>query len=600
MKTPRNNSLRNLLATVGILILVNIAGHFVFHRFDLTADQRYTLSPVSKKIIKQAQEPLYVDVFLEGQFPGEFKRLQNETRQLLEEFKAYNGNIQFRFFNPVEASEDTDDQKREIIYNLFQMNGRIKSLAEEKEVKASIAKIQDVSDVLQKGFYGNGMLPISVTMDDKGKKTQEVVFPWAVATYKGKSVKIPLLKNLMGASTQDKVVSSVQHLEYAFANAFNTVTLPKKLKVAVIKGNDEMPDVFMADFIKQVREQYYIGTFTLDSVSAKPVESAAYLKKYDLAIIVKPKEKFTDAETQVLDQFIVNGGKTLWLVDAVNMEMDSLTQTGATLAYPNDLNLDEMFFKYGIRIRPDLIKDEQATPIKLATGQEGSGTQYTQYFWKFSPLVYPSPDQPHPIVKNIDGIKFDFASPIDTLKNSLKKTVLLKSSQYSKAIGTPYEVKLDMVTEESSPQQYVHSGNLPVAVLLEGNFHSMFENRVLPFEDNTFQKMGKANKMIVVSDADVVKNQLDKNLQPLELGYDKWTGALYGNKEFLMNCTNYLLDDTGLLAIRSKDVDLPILDKEKVYAQYTRSQVMTIGLPLLILLVFGLLFTFLRKRKYSR
>ncbi|MGK4568567.1 gliding motility-associated ABC transporter substrate-binding protein GldG [Flavobacterium sp. 3HN19-14] len=314
-----------------------------------------------------------------------------------------------------------------------------------------------------------------------------------------------------------------------------------------------MHDLLMADFIKQIREQYYIGTFTLDSVAKQPVQSAAALKKYDLAIIAKPKEKFTDAEKQVLDQFVINGGKTLWLMDAVNIEMDSLNQTGSTLAYPNDVGLNDMFFKYGFRIEPELIKDEQSTPIKLATGQEGSGTQYTQYFWKYAPLIYPGEKDANPIVKNLDGIKFDFANPIDVLQNDIKKTVLLKSSPFSKPIGTPVEVKLSMVSEEATKADYANSkGNFPVALLLEGKFTSVFKNRVKAFDDKTFKDDGAANKMIVVSDGDVIRNQLDKNFQPLELGYDKWVGAVYGNKEFAMNCVNYLLDDNGLISIRSR------------------------------------------------
>ena len=563
MNNLRKNNLKKLLVTVGILILLNVIGNLYFKRFDLTGDKRYTLSPVSLKILKDVEEPLYVDVFLEGEFPGEFQRLQTETRQLLEEFKAYNKNIVFEFVNPLEKEEERDS-------------------------------------ILQ-SFTEKGLTPISVTLDDKGKQTQAVVFPWAIATYKNKSVKIPLLKNLMGASTQEKVVSSVQHLEYAFANGFNTVSKAKTKKVAVIKGNGEIHDLLMADFIKQVREQYFIGTFTMDSVASNPVKSLEYLKKYDLAVIVKPKEKFTDEEKLVLDQFIINGGKTLWLVDRVNMEMDSLyNETGSALAFPNDIGLDEMFFKYGFRIRPDLIKDEQATPIKLATGQEGSGTQYTQYFWKYSPFIAAPAESPNAIVKNIDGIKFDFANPIDTLKNSIKKTVLLKSSPYSKLVGTPVEVKLAMVNEESSRKEYTKPGDFPVAVLLEGKFHSMYENRVQPFTDKTFQPVGRDNKMIVISDGDVIRNQLDKNYQPLELGYDKWTSAMYGNKEFMMNCVNYLLDDNGLINIRNKDVKLPLLDKEKVYEEYTMAQAITIGLPIVILIIAGLLFTYLRKRKYSR
>ncbi len=561
MAPIKKNNLKNLLFTIAILVIANSIGSQFFHRFDLTKDQRYTLSPTSLHILKEVKDPLIIDVFLKGQFPGEFKKLQTETQQLLEEFKAYNPNVVFQFINPLENEQE--------------------------------------QDTIMKTFMERGLTPINITLDDKGKQTQEVVFPWAIATYNNRSVKVPLLKNMMGASTAEKVVSSVQHLEYAFANAFNTITKVKEKKVAIIKGNGELHDLLMADFIKQVRDNYYIGTFTLDSVAKSPNESLAYLKKYDLAIIAKPTEKFSDEEKLVLDQFVINGGKTLWLVDQVNMEMDSLyNEFGATIAFPNDLNLDDQFFKYGIRINPNLVKDIMATPIALATGDKGSATQYTQYPWFYSPMIYPL--SKHPIVSNMDGLKFEFVSGIDTLKNGIKKTVLLQSSPYSKLIGAPVEVKLDMVQERPNQNEFKNKGNIPVAVLLEGSFHSMYENRVLPFQEKTFRDKGINSKMIVISDGDLIKNQLDKNYQPLELGYDKWTHNLYGNKEFLMNCVNYLLDDTGLINIRSKVVDLPILDSEKVYANYTKMQVITVGLPIVVLILFGILFTFLRRRKYSK
>jgi gliding-associated putative ABC transporter substrate-binding component GldG len=426
-----------------------------------------------------------------------------------------------------------------------------------------------------------------------------MVFPWAIAVYNNKEVNIPLLKNRMGASTTQKVIGSVQHLEYSIADALNKITKEKQKKVAVIKGNGEPHEAYIAKFLLQVRESYHIGPFTLDSVAKNPIGSLDALEKYDLAIIAKPTETFTDGEKQVLDQYIIKGGKTLWLVDQVAVEMDSLyNSSGATLAYPRNLNLNDMFFKYGFRINPDLVKDEQGSPIKLASGEQGSATQFQEFNWKFAPQVYPT--SVHPIVKNLGGIKFDFANGIDTLKNGIKKTILLQSSQYSKKIGTPAEINLNSVTEETTPADYVNKGNIPLSVLLEGSFHSMFENRVLPFDQKTFEAKGKENKMIVISDGDLIRNQLDKNFQPVELGYDQRSGNLYDNKDFLINCVNYLLDDNGLINIRSKDLDLPLLDKEKVYENYTRTQFLTIGLPILILALFGLVFTFLRKRKYSR
>ena len=561
MKTAKKNNIKSVAIIIAVLLLLNIIGSSLFHRFDLTSDKRYTLSATSLNIIKQVENPLYIKVYMQGNLPAEFKRLQQETRQLLEEFQAYNKNIIFEFINPLENKDESMDQIKDL--------------------------------------YRKGLTPVNITVDDKGKQSQEMVFPWAIAVYNNKEVNIPLLKNIMGASTTQKVIGSVQHLEYSIAEGLNKITKAKQKKIAIIKGNGELKEIVMAKFLMQIRESYFIGPFTLDSVAKNPMGSLQALEKYDLAVIAKPTETFSDEEKQVLDQFIINGGKTLWLIDQVSAEMDSLyNSSGSTLAYPRDLNLNDMFFKYGIRINPDIVKDEQGSPIKLATGEAGSATQYQQFNWKFAPQVYPKSS--HPIVKNLGGIKFDFANPIDTLKNGIKKTVLLQSSPYSKKIGTPAEINLNSVSEETEPSDYVNKGNLPLSVLLEGSFHSMFENRVLPFEQKSFKASGKANKMIVISDGDLIKNQLDKNFQPVELGYDQRSGNLYDNKDFLINCVNYLLDDNGLINIRSKDLDLPLLDKEKVYANYTQTQLITIGLPIVILLLFGAVFTFIRKRKYNK
>ena len=560
MAANKSNALKQFGIVFLALIVINLISHFFFKRFDLTQDKRYTLSETTLNIIKNVDSPLYIDVYLDGNFPPEFKRLQNETKQLLEEFSAYNSNIVFQFKNPIEK----ESMRVEVM----------------------------------KEFYERGMQPLSITVEEKGKQSQEVVFPWAQATYGDKFTKVSLLKNLMGASTEEKVISSVQHLEFGFAEAITKISKEKQKKIAVIKGNGELIEPLIADFLTTVKESYYIGPFTLDSVAKQPVQTLAALKKYDLALIAKPTEAFTEAEKQVLDQFIMNGGKTLWLVDAVAADMDSMyNETGTILAYPRELNLTDLFFKYGIRMNPQLIKDEYATPIKIASGNQGSETQLQEYNWKFSPFIYAT--STHPIVKNMEGIKFEFSSPIELLKNEVKKTVLLSSSEYSKPIGTPTPISLELVTEETTPEEYAGKGLLPVAVMMEGKFNSAYQNRVLPFADKTFQSIGKETKMIIISDGDVIKNQLDKGA-PLELGFDKWTNQLYGNKEFLLNCVNYLLDDNGLINIRSKDVDLPLLNKEEVYANYTSAQLITVGLPIVILAIFGFLFTFLRKKRYSR
>lgn len=565
MKTKYPN-LKKLFKIILFIVLINFGSQFFFKRFDLTEDKRYTLSETSISILENIKEPMYVDVFLEGNFPGEFKKLQTETQQLLEEYKAYNSNIIFQFVNPLENPEEREQ--------------------------------------IMQSFIERGLTPMNVTVDDKGKQTQEIVFPWAVINYGKNSTKVPLLKNMMGASTAEKVVNSVQHLEYAFANGFNTVSKSKEKKIAVIKGNGEVEDYQLADLLKTVRENYHIAPFTLDSVETNPIKTAKELKKYDLIIIAKPTQAFSDSEKQVLDQYVVHGGKSIWLLDHVSMEMDSLMTTGENLAFPRDLNVNDLFFKYGIRIKPDLVRDLLATPIALATGDQGNATQYTQYPWLFSPMVYPvlakENEKLNPIISNLDAIKFEFTNPIELLKNDIKKTVLLQSSPYSKAVGTPLPINLSMVEERPEQKEFSNQGNVPLAVLLEGKFNSVFQNRITPFKDPEYSAIGKNTAMIVVSDGDIIKNQMDKNGAPLELGYDKWTNYMYANKEFLLNCINYLLDDNGLINIRNKEVHVPILDKEKVYANYTTTQIITVGVPMLLLLVFGIAFTYIRKSKYTK
>lgn len=558
-KSDTKKNYLNVLILLVVLFVLNFASNSFFKRFDLTQDKRYTLSEASLDILKNVEAPLFVDVFLQGKFPGDIRRLQTETRQLLEEFKAHNSNVQFQFVNPIDDVENPEG--------------------------------------VVEAFYEKGLTPINITVEERGKQSQEMVFPWAVVYSEDKDAKVQLLKNMMGATTEEKVISSVQHLEYAFASAFQTVTREKTRKVAVLKGNGQPQDAYMGDALMSIREKYFIAPFTLDSVAKNPEKSLEMLREYDLALMVKPSESFTDEEKLVLDQYVMHGGKMLWMMDMVSIEMDSLYTEGKTLAFPRDLQLQDMFFKYGFRINPALIKDIMATPIALATG-DGSASQFTQYPWFYAPLIYP--ESKHPVVNNIEGLKFSFTNPIDTLKNGIEKTVLLKSSHYSKGIGTPVEVELGMVTEKPEPAEFESKGNIPVAVLLEGSFKSAFQNRVLPFKPQNLLEESKSTQMIVVSDGDAILNQLDRNFQPLELGFDKWTNQYYGNKEFILNCVNYLLDDGKLINIRSKEVRLPLLDKEKVYERYTISQILTVGLPLVLLAIFGIFFIFLRKRFYSK
>lgn len=557
----KQKSIQSFLGIAAVLILLNIAGSFIFQRFDLTSDKRYTLSEATKNVLGNVTEPVFIDVYLEGNFPAELRKLQTESKQLLEEFNAYNSNVNFLFVDPLSA----ENEAGKMAENLF----------------------------------ANGMKPINISVNDKGKQSQEMVFPWAVATKGEKRAKIQLLKNAMTATTEDKIASSVQHLEYAITEAIHKVNTEKSKKIAIIKGIGEPDDVYIADFLRTLKDSYFIAPFTLDSVATNPQKTLKDLQAYDLAIIAKPTKEFSENQIQVLDQFVMNGGKSIWMLDQVQADMDSLyNATSEMLVYPKDQSLGEMLFKYGVRVNPDLVKDEMGSPIKLAVGQQGSETVYETFNWKFAPYVVGS--SAHPIVNNIDVVKFDFANSIDTLKNNIKKTVLLSSSPYSVKVGTPSIVSLSKTIQQKIDPKNIKTQSFPLAILLEGNFTSVFKNRIVPFKTDNYLTEGKPTKMIVISDGDIVKNQLDQDSQPMELGYDKWTNTLYGNKEFLVNAVNYLLDDNGLINLRTKQVKLALLDKEKVYTDYNYIQIIIVVLPLAVLAVFGFVFTFLRKKKYTK
>jgi ABC-2 type transport system permease protein len=540
------------------LILVNIASNNAYERFDLTSDNRYTLSESALNIVEEVNSPIIVDVFLEGEeFPSEFRRLQFETRQILEEFSAFNQQIVFNFINPLE-----DEANREQI--IQQLNER-------------------------------GLTPMQLNVEENGKSSQAVIFPWALASYNGVTVKIPLVKNKIGATQQELVNNSVQHLEYAFADGFSKLINPKSKKIAILRGNNQLKDPYIFDYVTTIKDYYYIAPFTLDSVAVNPEKTLGDLNEYDLIISAKPTEAFTENEKFVLDQYTMNGGKSLWLIDAVAMEKDSLYNTGKSIAIGRDLNLTDFFFKYGIRVNPILVNDLYSAPITLAIG-EGSEARFQQFPWFYSPLV--NPESQHPIVNNVNLVKFDFANQIDTLKNNIQKTILLKSSILSKLDGTPREISLEMTAEEPDPKLYTKPYQT-LAVLLEGEFTSVYNNRIKPFPLSKEKNKSIPTKMIVIADGDLIKNELGKN-GPQELGFDRNSGQLYGNKEFLLNAVNYLLDDNGLINIRSKEVAIAFLDMKKTASEKTKWQLINILLPLVILGVFGFIFNFYRKKKYAK
>jgi ABC-2 type transport system permease protein len=532
------------------LIVLNIVSQDFYNRIDLTTDNRYTLAKVTKDIVANIDKQLIVKVYLEGDFPSEFKRLQIETRQFLEELNAKNSFIKIQFLRP-------DNQR-------------------ERLIKA-------------------GMIPSQLTVKEDGKLSNAIIFPWAEIVYKKKTNIVSLLPNAAAQSQEDQLETAVENLEFSFSNAIYKLQEEKQKKVAVLSGNKELLDIQLYSFLSEVTKKHRLAKFTLDSVATNSEKSLQNLQQFDLAIIAKPTESFTEKEKLVLDQYIMNGGKTLWMLENVQADTDSLFKDGKMLAYPRDLNLTDFFFSYGLRINVTLIQDLYAAKIPLATGNIGNKPQFQNLNWFYHPLVSGNPT--HAISKNIAPVRLRFANQIDTLQNSLQKTVLLMSSMLTRKTGTPAIIALESIAEEPKEEDY-SSGFQIFSLLIEGDFTSMYANRIKPFNIKKFSKKSSHNKMIVISDGDIGRNQLQKG-KPFDLAQDKWTGEQFGNKDFLLNAVDYLLDDNGLIELRNKNVQINLLDKERAYQERTFWQFVNIVLPLLVLLTFGFVFQYIRKRTYS-
>ena len=541
-----------------VLIVINQLPRLINTKIDLTSDKRYTLSEPTKELTAGIKSPLIVDVLLDGQLPPEFARLQAEVSQYLKILQDENRNIKVDFVDPLQDSEDRD---------------------------GLVAELQ-----------ARGLTPTNVTVQQEGKVSQEIVFPWAMATYKNQTVRVPLMINTLGSSTEERINASVQQLEYAFSDAMTKLSIEEKKRIAVLQGNGQLDDIYMADFLTSLRDYYNLGVVTLDSVPSDPAGTLESLRQFDMALIAKPTESFTEQEKLILDQFVVSGGRSVWLLDGVQMELDSLfNQNGTSIALPNNLNINDLLFRYGVRLNPDVINDMYCTQIVLASG-EGAASQYNPIPWVYHPMVFTS--DAHPITENVEALRMQFVSSLDTVASPLKKTILLHSSPLSRAEGAPKTISLDILGQQPDPGQYA-GGLLPVAVLLEGEVTSAYENRVKPLDLPNFLSTGPKTSMMVISDGDVIKNQLNQG-RPLELGYDKWTNNFYGNKAFLLNAINYMLDDKGLVALRSRDTAIALLDLEKASAKLTQWQWISLGAPLLILALFGFIYKYWRKRSYGQ
>jgi ABC-2 type transport system permease protein len=561
LKSSKRNSILQLVVAMVILVLLNLLGSFVFHRFDLTSEKRYSLSPATKDLLKTVDDVILVKVYLEGEFPAGFKRLRNETKEMLDEFRAYAGeNLQYEFINP---SESPDEKIRNEVYQ---------------------------------HLFKEGLQPTNLTVKEESGKSQQVIFPGAIFSYKGKTAAVQLLKSRLGVGPEEMLNSSIQQLEYEFSNSIRKLSNPIKHKIAFIKGHGELDQMHTADIARALTEYYTIKEVKLDS-------NLRALENFDAAIVAKPDSFFSEKDKFILDQFVMRGGKIMWFIDPVYADMDSLqNKQGMTFGISNPINLDDMLFKYGVRLNDNLIQDLQAAPIPVVTGYTGNQPQQSLFPWFYMPLIVP--ENVHPIVNNLNAIKFEFVSTLDTIANAnIHKTILLRSSKYSKVLNAPVRISLGIVQQEPKQEQF-NKRFEPVAVLLEGKFESVFKNRIPPAiansEEIKFQAESKPTKMIVVSDGDVIKNAVSKSSGKVyPLGFDRYTNQFYGNTNFILNSMNYLTDNSGLISIRSRELTLRLLDKEALKSDKAFWQLLNTILPLVLILIFGIIQFWLRKRKYG-
>jgi ABC-2 type transport system permease protein len=564
MVSKKRQSISLLFFSLLIVIAFNVIANYLFFRIDLTAEKRYSISPTTIQQLKKLDDVVYVKVYLEGDLNPGFKRLRNGIREIMDEFRAYaKDNIEYEFIDPSASSNEK----------------------ERNELYRQLAK--------------KGLMPTNVQENNKGSASEKILFPGAMITYKGKEYPLNLLKSKLGSSTEEMLNASVEGLEYEFMNSFRKFSTSAKPKVGFLQGQHELDTKHLTDAARSLSEFYDVDTVQIN-------QQLNALNDYKAIIIAKPDSAFNEKDKFILDQYIMKGGRVLWLVEEIQMDMDSLSNADRTaVAIAQPLNLQDQLFKYGVRVNDDLIMDMLAAPIPVVTGRVGNQPSQRLFPWYFFPLL--NGNSHHPIVNNLNAVKGEFTSSIDTVEApGIKKTILLTTSKNSKSVSSPARVSLNILETEPDPT-FFSQRYLPVAVLLEGSFPSLYTHRVPAEIVNNpsigFKESSVANKMIVISDGDIISNYVRKNGQMYPLGFDRhifqYTGRqqIYGNKNFILNCVDYLCDQENIVDLRGKEFQLRLLDPTKA-EQVVYSWTALIA-PIALVLIYGLIHNYLRRRKYA-
>ena len=570
----RNKDLIGILITLGIILLLNVIGSRLYFRLDLTSENRYSLSEPTKKLLEDLDDQIYVTVYLEGNFPASFKRLRNETREMLDEFKSYSGGlVEFEFVNP---SEHPDMKERDRVY---------------------------------RNLYEKGLRPTDLEIKDEDGISKKIVWPGAVISYQEKEQAVQLLKSQFGAAPELVLNQSIESLEYELAAALKSLIDPEIKRIAFIEGHGELNKFESADAMRSLRELHNVERVALNGNLNSLAErsfidsnNARVVNKYDLIIIADPDSSFSEKDKFIIDQYLMYGGKIIWMIDPVLASMDSLRQRNTSLAVPRSLNLEDQLFQYGIRFNNDLIQDLRAAPIPIVSGQYGTQVRTQLFPWLYFPLLVSKNN--HPINKNIDVVRAEFCSSIDMVgSKALKKTVILSSSDKTKLVKAPTRVSLNMLSFEPPVEQFKRQ-DVPIAVLVEGAFSSNFANRIsanlYSAGEIKYREEGKESMQLFIADGDLIKNRFNPETNEYyALGMDKYTQQVYGNKNFFLNAVNYMLDESGLILSNNKSFKLRLLNSTEIAQNRLSIQLLNTALPIGLILIFGLVFQFIRKRKYT-
>ena len=563
-KRIKYKSWLQFLTAVAVIILVAAASSFLRLRYDLTEDKRFTLSEPTHRILGHLKNDIFIQVYLDGEIPIPFKRLKRSVGEMLDEFRIASGRrIDYEFINPSGAK---DSKQRESLYQ---------------------------------NLVNKGLNPVDLHAGDaEGGSTQKIIFPGMIVNYNGIEVPVNFLKNNPGIPYEENILHSIEGLEYEMIQTIATVTSDSINKVAFIEGQDEIPEIETADITMNLAK-----FFTIDRgmIGGKP----GILDKYSAVIIAGPEKTFNESDKLVLDQYIMNGGKVLWLIDEVAVNADSLV-FGETVGLYRPLNIEDQLFRYGVRINPLIVQDLECVPIRLMVMSGGTRQQVVPAPWVYYPLLRPSPD--NPITRNLNRVEGEFVNYIDTvgLDPAIRKKILLATSDFTRTISPPVLISLKEA-EMTPAEKDFNKHNLPVAVLLEGVFPSAFKNRMVSnlTEDKNLKirTESRNTRMIVIADADMIRNEVKRSglkETPLPLGQDKYTGQLYGNRDFLINCINWLVDKNGIMALRSRELKLRLLNAQMIKKEKLKWQMINLAGPVILVIIGGLFYSYFRRKKYSK